>query len=174
MLSNNKLLVYRFYGGIGVPYGNSSSLPFEKAFFAGGANDIRGWKMGSLGPGSYFNDTVSNTYNQIGDMQLQANFEYRFPVYKMIKGSVFLDAGNIWLLKPSQDFPGGEFNIDTFIPQIAIDAGFGIRLDFDFFVFRLDPAIPIRVPHYPAGDRWYFDKIQLGDVIWNFGIGYPF
>jgi outer membrane protein assembly factor BamA len=174
MLTNNKLLVYRFYGGIGVPYGNSSSLPFEKAFFAGGANDIRGWRMGSLGPGSYFNDTVSNTYNQIGDMQLQANFEYRFPVYKMIKGAVFLDAGNIWLLRSSADFPGGKFNFDTFIPQIALDAGFGIRLDFDFFVFRLDPAIPIRVPHYPAGDRWYFDKIQFGDVIWNFGIGYPF
>jgi outer membrane protein assembly factor BamA len=174
MLSKTKQFVYRFYGGIGIPYGNSSSLPFEKAFFAGGANDIRGWKMGSLGPGSYFNDTVSNTYSQIGDIQLQGNFEYRFPVYKIFKGAVFLDAGNIWLLHPSVDFPGGEFNFDTFIRQIAIDAGFGIRLDFDFFVFRLDPAIPIRVPHYPAGDRWYFDKIQFGDVIWNFGIGYPF
>jgi len=174
MLSNKKVFVSRFYGGIGIPYGNSTSLPFEKAFFAGGANDIRGWMMGTLGPGSYFNDTVSNTYNQIGDIQLQANFEYRFPVYEIFKGAVFLDMGNIWLLQPSPDFPGGEFNFDTFIPQIAIDAGIGIRLDFDFFVVRLDPAIPIRVPHYPKNDRWYFNKIQLGDVIWNFAIGYPF
>jgi outer membrane protein assembly factor BamA len=107
MLSAGKLIVYRFYGGIGFPYGNSNSLPFEKAFFAGGANDIRGWKMGSLGPGSYFNDTVTNNYSQIGDLQLQANFEYRFPVYKMVKGSVFFDAGNIWLLHSSSDFSGG-------------------------------------------------------------------
>ena len=174
MLSNDKVFVYRFYGGIGIPYGNSVSLPFEKAFFAGGANDIRGWKMGSLGPGSYFNDTVTNNYNQIGDLQLQANVEYRFPGYKIFKGAVFLDAGNIWLLRSSTDFPGGKFNFDTFIPQIAIDVGFGIRLDLDFFVFRLDPAIPIRVPHYPKNDRWYFNKMQLGDVIWNFAIGYPF
>jgi len=174
MLLKGKLIVYRFYGGIGFSYGNSNLLPFEKAFFAGGANDIRGWKMGSLGPGSYFNDTVTNNYNQIGDLQLQANIEYRFPVYKMVKGAIFFDAGNIWLLHSSSDFPGGKFNFSTFIPQIAIDAGIGIRLDFDFFVFRLDPAIPIRVPHYPKNDRWTFDKMRLGDIIWNFGIGYPF
>ena len=174
MLSNKKVFVSRFYGGIGIPYGNSGSLPFEKAFFAGGANDIRGWMMGSLGPGSYFNDTVSNTYSQIGDMQLQANFEYRFPVYGIFKGAVFLDMGNIWLLQPTPDFPGGQFKFDTFIPQIAMDIGIGIRLDFDFFVIRLDPAIPIRVPHYPKNDRWYFNKMQLGDIIWNFAIGYPF
>ena len=174
MRSIVSMVVYRLYAGIGIPYGNSNSLPFEKAFFAGGANDIRGWKMGLLGPGSYYNDTVSNAYNQIGDMQLQANIEYRFPVYDIFKGAVFMDLGNIWLLEPSPDFPGGEFNFDTFIPQIAINVGFGIRLDFDFFVFRLDPAIKIRDPHYPQGDRWYFDKMQFGDVVWNFGIGYPF
>lgn len=172
--SAGTMMVYRFYGGIGIPYGNSNSLPFEKSFFAGGANDIRGWKMGYLGPGSYYNDTVSGTYRQIGDIQLQANIEYRFPVYSILKGAVFMDMGNIWLLQPSPDFPGGEFRLNTFIPQIAINVGLGIRLDFDYFVVRLDPAIKIRDPHYVRGDRWYFDKIQLGDVIWNFGIGYPF
>ena len=166
--------VFRFYGGIGIPYANSNSLPFEKSFFAGGANDIRGWRMGYLGPGSYYNDTISGTYSQIGDMQLQANIEYRFPVSGIFKGAVFMDMGNIWLLQPSADFPGGEFRFDTFIPQIAINVGVGIRLDFDYFVVRLDPAMKIRDPHYDEGDRWYFDKIQLGDVIWNFGIGYPF
>jgi outer membrane protein assembly factor BamA len=174
MFTKSKTLVLRFYGGIGIPYGNSNSLPFEKAFFAGGANDIRGWRMGSLGPGSYFNDTVSNTYNQIGDMQLQGNFEYRFPISGIFKGAVFMDCGNIWLLQPSADFPGGDFNFNTFLPQIAVDAGFGIRLDFDFFVLRLDPAIPLYAPYYPKYDRWYIDKFQLGDIMWNFGIGYPF
>jgi outer membrane protein assembly factor BamA len=174
MITSTHVIVYRFYGGIGIPYGNSSSLPFEKSFFAGGANDIRGWKMGTLGPGSYYNDTVSNTYNQIGDMQLQANIEYRFPIYSVLRGAVFIDAGNIWQLTPSPDFPGGAFYFNSFLPQVAVDMGFGFRLDFDFFVFRLDPALPVYVPHYPQGERFYFNKVQWGDVIWNFGIGYPF
>ncbi|MCK9219079.1 MAG: BamA/TamA family outer membrane protein [Bacteroidales bacterium] len=173
-LGNKFSMVYRFYGGIGVPYGNSTLLPFEKSFFAGGANGMRGWKMYNLGPGSYHDDEQSSTFSQIGSMQLEANVEYRFPIYQWIRGSLFVDAGNIWLLKESQDLPGGKFSFPGFIDQIAIDAGFGIRLDFDFFIFRFDPAIPIRVPWYPENDRWYFDKMQFKDIIWNFGIGYPF
>jgi outer membrane protein assembly factor BamA len=171
---NKFSLVYRVYGGIGIPYGNSTLLPFEKAFFAGGANGMRGWKMYTLGPGSYVPVDASATFNQIGDIQLEANVEYRFPVYNWIRGAVFVDAGNIWLLKESPDLPGGKFTFPGFIDEIAIDAGFGIRLDFDFFIFRLDPAIRLRAPAYPKNDRWYFDKMQIGDVVWNFGIGYPF
>lgn len=175
VLGKNFSLVYRVYAGIGIPYGNSTLLPFEKAFFAGGANGMRGWRMYTLGPGSYINTSgTTNSFNQIGDMQLEANVEYRFPVYNWIRGGLFIDAGNIWLLKESQDLPGGKFTFPGFIEQIALDAGFGIRLDFDFFIFRLDPAIPLRVPSYPANDRWYFNKMQLKDIIWNFGIGYPF
>jgi outer membrane protein assembly factor BamA len=174
VMQGNHSVVYRFYGGIGVPYGNTKSLPFEKAFFAGGANDMRGWRMYALGPGSYHNDTLSGTYNQIGDMQLEVNLEYRFPIYKMFRGAFYTDMGNIWLLYPSPDLPGGVFKFTDFLSQVAIDVGFGLRLDFDFFIFRLDPAIPIRVPWYPVADRWYFDKMQLGDIVWNFGIGYPF
>ncbi|MFZ4523132.1 MAG: BamA/TamA family outer membrane protein [Bacteroidales bacterium] len=170
----NFSLVYRFYGGIGIPYGNVTLLPFEKAFFAGGANGMRGWKMYSLGPGSYNNLDPGATFNQIGDLQLEANVEYRFPVYKWIRGAVFVDAGNIWLLQDSKDLPGGKFNFSTFLGQVAIDAGIGIRLDFDFFIFRLDPAISVRVPSYPLNDRWYFNKMQVKDIVWNFGIGYPF
>jgi len=168
------LMVYRFYAGIGIAYGNSSVLPFEKSFYAGGANGMRGWKMYYLGPGSYHNDTVDGTYSQIGDMQLEANVEFRFPIYKFFKGALFLDAGNIWLLHPSPDLPGGVFKFNDFISQVGIDLGLGLRFDFDFFIFRLDPAIPIRVPWYPSHDRWYFDKMQFKDIIWNFGIGYPF
>lgn len=174
LLGKNFSLVYRFYGGIGIPYGNSNSLPFEKAFYAGGANGMRGYKMYSLGPGSYHNDTLSGTYNQIGDIQLEGNIEFRFPVYRFIKGALFVDAGNIWILHDSPDLPGGVFKFKNYLNQIAIDFGVGIRLDFDFFIFRLDPAIPIRVPWYPANDRWYFNKMQLKDIVWNFGIGYPF
>lgn len=171
---NQHSLVYRFFAGVGVPYGNSVDLPFEKAFFAGGSNGMRGWKMYTLGPGSYKSPSDQITFTQIGDIQLEANIEYRFPVYDWIRGAVFVDAGNIWLLKDSESLPGGKFEFPGFLDVIGIDAGIGIRLDFDFFVVRLDPAIPIRVPSYPTGDRWYFSKMQLGDIIWNFGIGYPF
>jgi len=171
---NNFSVVYRLYAGIGIPYGNSTVLPFEKAFFAGGANGMRGWKMYTLGPGSYSNTNASATYNQIGDIQLEANIEYRFPVYSWIRGAVFLDAGNIWLLQETVDLPGGKFKFPDFFSQIALDGGIGLRLDFDFFIFRLDPAIRLRVPSYPANDRWYFSKMQMKDIVWNFGIGYPF
>jgi len=141
-------LVSRFYAGICIPYGNSISIPFEKAFFAGGANDIRGWKMGSLGPGRYHNDTASNSYDQTGDMQLQLNLEYRFPVYKYFRSAFFMDLGNVWLLRDSPDLPGGKFELQYFIPDIAIDIGIGLRADFDYFIIRIDPAVPIRVPYY--------------------------
>lgn len=173
LLSKSNSLVFRFYGGIGFPYGNSNVLPFEKAFFAGGANDIRGWRLGTLGPGAYHNDTIA-TFDQTGDLQLQGNFEYRFPVYKWFKGAVFLDAGNVWVRHDTQDFPGGIFSLKTALSQVALDVGVGIRLDFDYFIFRLDPAVPIRVPYYPHNNHWYVEKIQISDVIWNFGIGYPF
>jgi outer membrane protein assembly factor BamA len=171
---NNFSLVYRFYGGIGIPYGNSTVLPFEKAFFAGGANGMRGWKMYSLGPGSYNNENGSATFNQIGDIQLEGNIEYRFPVYHWIRAALFIDAGNIWLLENSPDLPGGKFLFSEFLGQVALDAGLGIRFDFDFFIFRFDPAIRVHDPSYPPGDRWYFNKMQISDIMWNFGIGYPF
>ncbi len=167
-------IVYRFYGGIGISYGNSSVLPFEKAFLAGGANDMRGWRMGDLGPGSFHNDTVSQNFGQLGDMQLQLQIEYRFPIYSFFKGAVFTDIGNVWLLKPSPDLPGGTFYFDSFGWQLGMDVGIGFRLDFDFFIFRIDPAVPIRVPSMESKNKWYFSKLQLKDIIWNFGIGYPF
>ncbi|MDP4282021.1 MAG: BamA/TamA family outer membrane protein, partial [Bacteroidota bacterium] len=174
MKSKNVNFVYRFYGGIGIPYGNSNALPFEKAFFGGGANDLRGWKMGTLGPGSYHNDTLTNSFDQTGDLQLQANFEFRFPIYKYFKSALFVDAGNVWLLHNLKDLPGGKFELNRFLSQIAIDAGIGIRADFDYCILRFDPAFPVRVPYYSNNMHWYINKIQLKDIIWNFGIGYPF
>ena len=173
-MRHSQSLVGRFFGGIGFPYGNSDVLPFEKAFIGGGSNDMRGWRMGYLGPGTYSSDSSTATFSQIGDIQLQCQLEYRFPISGFLKGSVFTDVGNIWLLKPSPDLPGGEFNLDTFYKQLGIDVGIGIRLDFDFFILRLDPAFPIIMPSYPHNGGWYVPKLKFRDIIWNFGIGYPF
>jgi outer membrane protein assembly factor BamA len=171
---NNFSVVYRIYGGIGIPYGNVNNLPFEKTFFAGGANGMRGWKMYTLGPGTYNNAESTSTFNQIGDIQLEGNIEYRFPIYDWIRGALFVDAGNIWLLKESPDLPGGKFEFSNFLGEIAVDAGIGLRFDFDFFIFRFDPAIPLKNPAYPENNRWTFNKLQVKDIVWNFGIGYPF
>jgi outer membrane protein assembly factor BamA len=166
-------LVYRNMFGIGIPYGNSADLPFETGFYAGGASDMRGWRYRTLGPGSFY-DTTGAYFERMGDITLQANLEYRFPIYSFFKGAVFADFGNIWLLNESTTFPGGKFEFDKFLGEIAIDAGFGIRLDFDFFIFRIDAATALKNPAYPTGDRWQFNSLQLRNVIWNFGIGYPF
>ena len=173
-ITADQAVVTRFYGGIGIPYGNSDVLPFEKAFMAGGSNDMRGWRLGYLGPGTFSSDSASDSFSQLGDIQLQANLEYRFPIASYFKGAIFADIGNIWLLRESPDLPGGTFKGNTFYKQLGIDVGIGIRLDFDFFIFRLDPAIPIRMPSYPDHHGWYFSKLRFKDIIWNFGIGYPF
>jgi outer membrane protein assembly factor BamA len=164
-------LAFRFLGGIGIPYGNSESVPFEKSFWLGGANDMRGWRLRTLGPGAY-SDSTQN-FDKTGDIILQASIEQRFPIYSFILGSVFIDAGNVWLRKPSPDFPGGEFKIDSFYKQIALNLGLGLRFDFSFFIFRIDGAVPFK---NPANDNGWFNKddFQLKNSVLNFGIGYPF
>ncbi|MBU2649380.1 MAG: BamA/TamA family outer membrane protein [Bacteroidetes bacterium] len=172
ILKQNNSLVYRAIFGIGVPYGNTQVLPFEKGFYLGGANGMRGWRFRSLGPGAY--TVTDDDIDKSGDIQLEANVEYRFPIYKFFKGALFVDAGNVWLLKPNETFPGGEFRFDSFLGQMAIDAGIGFRFDFSFFIFRIDAATKFKDPSYPPNDRWVVSKMQLRDVMWNFGIGYPF
>ncbi len=173
-LTENQKVVYRAALGIGVPYGNSSSLPFEKGFFAGGSNGLRGWPVRSLGPGSYIaNDSVS--YENIGDIWIEANLEYRFPIYSFVNGALFTDAGNVWLLKKNEDFPDGEFSFNHFLPSLAFDAGFGFRFDFSFFIFRIDGGVPLYDPGKISDDRWIsLRKFQIKNINWNFGIGFPF
>lgn len=165
-------LVLRGYAGLGIPYGNSLVMPFERAFPAGGANDMRGWIFRRLGPGSYATDTID--FDRAGDLKLMTNIEYRFPIYKMLKSAIFTDIGNIWLLRKSEQFPGGEFDIQRFYKEFAIDTGLGIRLDFDFFIIRLDVAVQVRDPYLPEGSRWIFHSDMKSNVVWNLGIGYPF
>lgn len=172
-LGEDNTLVYRNMAGIGIPYSNSSVLPFEKGFYAGGANGMRGWKYRTLGPGS-FRDTTAAYFEKMGDLALEANLEYRFPMYSFLKGALFADVGNIWLLNASDNYPGGKFRVEDFLSEFAFNAGFGFRLDFSFFIFRVDAAVPLKDPSYPRGERWRHEQIRPKDIIWNFGIGYPF
>jgi outer membrane protein assembly factor BamA len=172
-LPQNQTLVFRSLLGMGIPYGNSSGLPFEKGFYAGGANDMRGWAIRSLGPGAY--SSGNSTYNNMGDIVIQSNLEYRFTIYKYWLGALFMDAGNVWLLHKSIIYPGGEFNASTFAKQLAIDAGIGFRWDFSFFIFRIDGALKMKQPTLSNKSDWIsLGKMKIADVMWNFGIGYPF
>ncbi len=160
--------------GIGIPYSNSDALPFEKAFAAGGANGMRGWQIRSLGPGG-FTDTATTRFDQVGDLHIEVNSEYRFPVHGIFLGAVFVDAGNVWLLKESKDYPNGHFRFTDFYKQLAVDAGLGIRIDVSLFIVRLDMAIPIRDPGV-EGNKWVGGDniLKLRNFNWNLGIGHTF
>ena len=170
---NRNVLALRFFYGQGIAYGNSNDIPFEKSFYAGGSNGMRGWQFRGLGPGEFINESGYDM-EHIGDVQLESNIEYRFPLYGVLKGALFSDVGNIWTLTNNESFPGGQFKFDKFYKQLALDAGFGIRFDFSFFLIRLDMAVPLVDPAYPEDSRLRINKLQWKDVVWNFGIGYPF
>lgn len=159
--------------GAGIPYGNSNDMPFEKSFYAGGSNGMRGWQFRELGPGT-FNNPNNLNIERIGDIQLEFNLEFRFPIHSFIKGAIFTDIGNIWTMKENETFVGGNFKFDTFYKQLAADIGLGLRFDISFLLFRIDAAAPIVNPAYPQGERWRINKLQFKDFILNFGIGYPF
>jgi hypothetical protein len=147
----------RLQAGYGLPYGNSStSLPYDYSFFAGGANDNRGWKARSLGPGvyKYYLDT-NRTITQVADIRLGMSIEYRFNITKTFKSCLFMDAGNIWTNKTDAQRAGGEFTSD-FYKQIAFAAGTGVRIDLSFFIVRFDIGFPIYNPVFPSGSQWFF------------------
>lgn len=163
-------LVYRFTFGIGQPYGNSVALPFEKSFFAGGANGIRAWLARDLGPGTLLESAESNV-DQIGNLSLQGNLEYRFPITGVFEGAAFADFGNIWNYKIEDAPEETEFNTNKIWDGTAIGLGAGIRLNFSFFILRFDFAAPFKDPGKadPNLFKLYWDRTNL-----NFGIGYPF
>jgi outer membrane protein assembly factor BamA len=172
LLGKYNRLVFRTIMGVGLPHGNSRDMPFERSFYAGGSNGMRGWSFRELGPGTYQGDT--DNIEKIGDVQLEASVEYRFPVYSFLNGAFFADLGNIWTLRDVDYLPGGEFRFDRFYKQLGFDAGVGFRFDFSFFIFRIDAAVPLHDPSKPENDRWVLDKLQLRDSNWQIGIGYPF
>jgi hypothetical protein len=162
---------FRFATGFGLPYGNVNALPFEKGFYGGGANGMRAWRVRTLGPGSLSDSLISSRIDQIGEMQIEGNLEYRFDISKLFKGAFFIDAGNIWMLNKNINRPNAEFNISRIWKDIALGTGFGLRLDFGYFLLRFDLGIPLKDP---SSDTPYLIKPLFNAPPLNLGIGYPF
>jgi outer membrane protein assembly factor BamA len=169
-------VVYRVAGGIGKPLVNLNVLPYEQSFFSGGPNSVRAWRARTLGPGGNPDTNLNSArYDKIGDILLEGNVEYRFHILKSFNGAFFADAGNIWRLTPDDTKPGGEFLLHKFADQIAIGGGVGIRWDLNFFVLRVDFAMPLKDPKYPEGQRLMtFERKPWRQTVINFGLGYPF
>jgi len=205
-LNGNRQLVLRFNGGVAVPYGNNSSLLiFEKSFYAGGMNGIRAWQARTLGPGNYNRADIPEilrlnlrNLDQLGEIKLEANAEYRFRLLNnffgaKLNGATFLDAGNIWRLKEHEGINvGGEFKVDKFLSQIALGTGFGIRLDMDYFLLRLDAGLKLKDPQFQGSNQWvikdflsnskafkanYYETHRpdrYSFIQYNFSVGLPF
>lgn len=172
---NNLLLHVEW--GIAVPYNNSTSLPFEKRYFAGGANSVRGWSVRELGPGTYLgNDKAIDYIKQSGDIKIGASLEFRSKLFWKLNGALFLDAGNIWTIREYEEQPGGQFFFYSFYKQIAVSYGAGIRMDLGFFVLRVDGGMKA---YNPAGNTVY-QRIPLlnpnfgRDFAFHLAVGYPF
>ena len=170
-------VVYRGFVGASIPYGNSKAIPFEKQYFGGGANGIRAWQVRTLGPGSFLPDT-SKFLNQTADIKIEANTEYRFNLFWILEGALFLDVGNIWTFREDSTQTGSQFKINKFYKDLAIGTGAGLRIDLDFVLIRADFGLKLRDPWLPPGDRFIlstrpYDKFRdyYSFVI---GIGYPF
>lgn len=162
--------------GVALPYGNSLALPFEKRYYGGGANSVRGWSTRSLGPGTYNNEEAGYDFaNKTGDIKLDFSIEYRHKMTKMFELATFIDAGNIWTIKDYQSQPGGYFQFSTFYKELAAAYGAGLRVDLDFLLLRVDMGMKAYNPALPPSDRWSLVKPNFGrDFAFHFAIGYPF
>ncbi|WP_321437098.1 BamA/TamA family outer membrane protein [uncultured Bacteroides sp.] len=163
--------------GLAYPYGNSTVLPLEKRYFAGGANSVRGWSVRTLGPGSYKGEDNSINYlNQSGDIKLDLSVEYRSKLFWKLQGATFIDAGNIWTIRNYENQPGGTFRLNSFYKEIALAYGVGLRLDFDYCVFRFDGGMKAINPAYSSGkDRYPIINPDFSrDFAFHLTVGYPF
>lgn len=172
-LNRANTIVGRLMLGCGYPYGNMRVLPFEEAFYCGGANDVRAWQARTVGPGRYASD--DNYPNSVGDFKLAANVEYRFKLFWILEGALFLDAGNVWNINSSDDRPGTRLSAD-FYKQIAMGTGAGLRLNANYFLLRFDLGVRLKDPSLPAGERFVLFNSDGGfrRSVFNIAIGYPF
>ena len=200
----DRQLVVRLNPGIAIPYGNNIDfLVFEKSFYGGGMNSIRAWQARTLGPGGYNRDVVPDSLrlnlrnlDQLGEIKLEGNIEYRFKLINSLfgaklKGATFVDVGNIWRLNENTINPNGKFKANTFLGQMAIGTGLGLRFDVDYFVFRLDAGLKVRDPQFEGKNRWVISELfdskrfreayntthfpdRYNFIQYNFGIGMPF
>ncbi|MEN9699948.1 MAG: hypothetical protein RLZZ301_1146 [Bacteroidota bacterium] len=193
----------RLNAGAGIPYSNSStSMPYDYSFFGGGSNDNRGWRARALGPGAYkYHLDTNRLATQIGDIRFAGSLEYRFNMGSTFKGAIFSDFGNIWTYRQDDSRPGSQFHLHSFIPQLALSSGVGLRMDLEYFILRLDVGFPIYNPAYAEGAKWVFQDFKTRETYYqegmthfnmsldqvkqlmpkpflpnylNFGIGYPF
>lgn len=169
----NRTFVARIQAGLGLPYANSQSMPYEKSFFGGGPTTMRAWQLRRLGPGG-FNTESGDILERVGDIQLVINLEERFPIAGIFEGAVFSDIGNVWLMNPSQDYPDGEFRFDKFYKEMAVGIGLGLRLNISILTLRLDFGIPLFDPGYSQGLCWRLPHWKFNQVVTNIGINYPF
>lgn len=156
-------------------YGNSTIAPYSELFYVGGANSIRAFAVRSIGPGSYYDRTGRGTYlDQSGDIKIEFNSEYRFPIVNTLYGAFFIDAGNVWLMRKDDTRPGGEITSGDFLNSIAVGTGFGLRYDLEFLILRLDLGVGIHAP-YDTGKRGYYNIRKFSDGLgFHFAVGYPF
>ncbi len=183
-------IIYRLFTGVGIPLKNLQVLPFEKSYYGGGANGIRAWEARSLGPGS-LNEIDAINLDQIADMRIEANIEYRFDIIEMLEAALFLDAGNIWLSNPIEPIEGTDFKFNRFYKEIAVGIGAGARINLDILIVRLDVGLPIHNPALAEGERWIFEpkmntnyrrqekygvsyERYRSKPVLSIGIGYPF
>jgi len=177
-------LVSRLIAGAGFGYGNSLTMPFIKQFFIGGTNSLRAYRARSLGPGSFYagNASLTKTFlpDQPGEVKIEMNTEVRFKIASIVRGALFVDAGNIYTFRNDPSRPGSAFD-NSFLNKFAVGTGAGLRFDLNFLVLRVDAAFPVRKPYEPGGPKWVFDQISFGSSQWrrenlvlNLAIGYPF
>ena len=173
----NNWLATRFLVGVGYAYGNSEVMPYSEQFYIGGANSIRAFTVRSIGPGSYRPpaDDSDGYLDQTGDFKLEANIEYRFGIMGRLNGAVFLDAGNVWLLKNDPNRPGAELKWKGLLDEIALGTGFGLRYDISYLVIRADLGIGLHTPYPNPDKKGYYNISSFRDGLgFHLAIGYPF
>ena len=176
-ITETSRLATRFMGGIGCAYGNSRVMPYSEQFYIGGANSIRAFTIRSIGPGSYHLESDNKTayLDQTGDIKLEGNVELRFKIMYQLNGAIFLDAGNVWLLRNDPKRPGGEFKLAGLLKEIALGTGFGLRYDFGFIVLRGDLGIALHTPYKNPDKSGYYNIPKFKDGLrFHLAIGYPF
>ena len=173
--NDNQALAMRLMGGVGKAYGNSVTMPFEKQFFSGGANSMRAWQARALGPGRSRPDSTFVIPSQTGDVKLEANLEYRFPLFWKLCGALFTDVGNVWTMRVGEGDADSQFKFDSLFDSIAADWGLGIRVDLSFLILRLDMGMKLYDPSLDTSN-WFgpSDWFSKGSYAFHFGVGYPF
>lgn len=175
-IDNENSFVFHIGLGVAYPYGNSQILPFEKRYFAGGPNSVRGWSVRSLGPGSYQGtDGNMNYINHTGDIKLDMNIEYRTHLFWKFRGAAFIDAGNIWNIRSYEGQEEGTFRFNRFYKQLAVAYGLGLRLDLDYLIIRFDGGMKAVNPMKTGKEKYPLVRPDFGrDFAFHFAVGYPF